>query len=90
MQRQSLTNGTGRDLRTHQGSETEELEDGKDIGEESEGLDEEGNGEEQQGVGVGRYPSRSRARVEHYNPSLLDQQHRARQQRRAVRQNLFP
>ena len=50
------------------------------IEEEDEQLED----DEQPGEGQGRYPSRSRARVEHYNPADFEQQHRARRRRAQV------
>ena len=67
-------------------SETEDDSKGEDIEEEDD--EPEGQGQAEEGLevgGQGRYPSRSRARVEHYNPSLVEQQHMSKRRTAAVR-----
>lgn len=72
--------------REHVNLDVQNDEDNRDqeIGEAEEEDEQLGEDDEQPGEGQGRYPSRSRARVEHYNPADFEQQHRARRRRAQV------
>lgn len=71
-------------------SETDDIEENVDLDPAEGSDDNEQQGQEADGVGQGRYPSRYRARVEHYNPAVLEKQHRAQRQSAAVRPNPKP
>lgn len=86
----SNQNGTRAEHESETENEVDEVEDsqGKEAADGSEDGEDmsanEDEGEEPEEVGAGRYPSRSRARVEHYNPALQEPQHRSRTRRPVV------
>ena len=76
----------GTDLVRLDVAEDEEDPGSEEAEEEEEVLEEE---DEQAGEGQGRYPSRSRTRVAHYNPAEFEHQPRARRTRPQVRPRLL-
>ena len=71
------TQGT---IKSIEDEEVAELVSDNDEGQESV-TEEEDLDIEQQDLPQGRYPSRSRTRVDHYNPTQIEEQDRARRQR---------